>query len=167
MFFHLQYYYLLKGILKGGGTSKPKFDGIKIITQGYDYPLPSFDVRFGLNPLEWYVPFVRKFLGHGSWLKGPLQIRGINNNGDQRDVLYSMIYLFNEMMIEIGSLFNKTGTRVFHIDSRESVGEKGWADELHPRPAHFIKIGQTFINCIKQEREPTYQNVYVVKECNP
>jgi len=167
MFFHLQYYYLLKGILKGGSNCKSKFDGIKIITQGYDYPLPSFDKRFGLNPIEWYIPFVRKFLGHGSWLKGPLQIRGINNSADQRKVMYSMIYLFNEMMIEIGSLFNKTGTRVFHIDSRDSVGENGWADELHPRPLHFIKTGKTFVECIKQIKDPTYGSVYVVKNCNP
>ena len=167
MFFHLQYYYLFNGILKGGRDSKPKFDGIKIITQGYDYPLPSFALRFGLNPLEWYVPFIRKFLGHGGWLKGPLQIRGINNSEDQRKVMYAMIYLFNEMMIEIGTLFNKEGARVFHIDSRESVGKNGWADELHPRPAHFIRIGQTFIDCIKQQKAPTYGNVYVVKICNP
>jgi hypothetical protein len=169
MFFHLQYYFLFSGILKGGSDSKPKFDGIRIITQGYDYPLPSFDIRLGLNPIEWYVPFIRKFLGHGSWLKGPLQIRGINNSGDQRKVLYSMIYLFNEMMIEIGTLFNESQPkpRVFHIDSRESVGKNGWADELHPRPVHFIKTGQTFIDCIKQQKEPTYENVYVVKKCNP
>lgn len=167
MFFHLQYYFLFKGILKGGGDNNPKFGGIKIITQGYDYPLPSFDLRFGLNPLEWYVPFIRKFLGHGIWLKGPLQIRGINKRDDQRNVLYSMIYLFNEMMIEMGNLFNDAEIKVFHIDSRESVGKKGWADELHPRPAHFIKTGNTFINCIKQEKPPTYKNVYVVKKCNP
>ena len=169
MFFHLQYYFLLGGILKDDGITKPKFDGIRIITQGYDYPLPSFDTRFGLNPIEWYVPFIRKFLGHGDWLKGPLQIRGINDPEHQRKVLYSMIYLFNEMMIEIGTLFNESRPqpRMFHIDSRDSVGEKGWADELHPRPVHFIKTGQTFIDCIKQQKQPTYGSVFVVKNCNP
>lgn len=76
-----------------------------------------------------------------------------------------MIYLFNEMMIEIGAIFNndmKT-SRVFHIDSRESVGDNGWTDELHPTPVHFMKIGETFIDCIKQNKLPTYSNVYVVK----
>ncbi len=169
MFFHLQYYFLFKGILQGGGDSTPKFDGIRIITQGYDYPMPSFKTRFGLNPIAWYVPFIRLFLGHGSWLKQPLQIRGINNSENQRKVMYSMIYLFNEMMIEIGSLFNalQPRPRVFHIDSRDSVGKDGWVDELHPRPVHFIKTGQTFVNCIKQDRPPTYEHVYVVKKCNP
>ncbi len=169
MFFHLQYYFLLKGILQGGGDSVPKFDGIRIITQGYDYPVPSFKKSFGLNPVTWYIPFIRIFLGHGRWLKQPLQIRGINDNNDQRKVMYSMIYLFNEMMIEMGSLFNalQPRPRVFHIDSRDSVGKDGWADELHPRPVHFIKTGQTFVDCIKQTRQPTYGNVYVVKTCNP
>ena len=169
MFFHLQYYFLLKGILKGGGDSAPKFDGIRIITQGYDYPLPSFNYRFGLNPVTWYIPFIRIFLGHGSWLKQPLQIRGINDGEHQRKVMYAMIYLFNEMMIEMGSLFNalQIRPRVFHIDSRDSVGKHGWADELHPRPVHFIKTGETFINCIKQDKQPTYGNVYVVKNCHP
>jgi hypothetical protein len=72
-------------------------------------------------------------------------------------------------MIELGQIFNeKHGKqRVFHIDSRDSVGENGWADELHPLPAKFIKIGQTFIDCINHETGPTYKNVYVVKKCNP
>ena len=169
MFFHLQYFFLFKGILEGGRSSEPKFNGIRIITQGYDYPLPSFGKRLGINPITWYLPFIRMFLGHGGWLKGPLQIRGINDRENQRKVLYSMIYLFNEMMIEMGSLFNESQPkpRVFHIDSRDSVGENGWADELHPRPVHFIKTGLTFINCIKQDKPPTYKSVYVVKKCNP
>ena len=170
MFFHLQYYFLFNGILKGG-DKEPKFDGIRIITQGYDYPLPSFRTRpwNWINPIKWYVPFIRTFLGHGKWLKQPLQIRGVNDSETQQKIMYTMIYLFNEMMIEMGTILNarQAEPRVFHVDSRESVGKKGWADELHPRPVHFIKTGQTFIDCIKQTRQPTYGNVYVVKNCNP
>ena len=80
MFFHLQYYFLLKVILKGGDNSNPKFGDIKIITQGYDYPLPSFKKRFGLNPITWYVPFVRKFLGHGSWLSPTFSVHKNRQN---------------------------------------------------------------------------------------
>ena len=58
------------------------------------------------------------------------------------------------MMIELGDIFNKKHQmqRVFHIDSRDSVGEDGWTDELHPTPVHFIKTGRTFIDCIKQKK---------------
>ena len=63
MFFHLQYYFLIDGIV--GDDKKPtKFPGIKIITQGYDYVRPSHKKRFGINPLLWYIPFIRTFLGH-------------------------------------------------------------------------------------------------------
>jgi hypothetical protein len=169
MFFHLQYYFLINGVLNGGGKHHPKFDGIRIITQGYDYPRPSFKKKLGINPFRWYIPFIRIFLGHGTWLKQPLQIRGINDSENQQRVMYAMIYLFNEMMIEMGGVFNKhqPAPKVFHIDSRDSVGKNGWTDELHPKPSHFIKTGETFINCIKQKMTPAYGSVYVVKKCHP
>ncbi len=153
MFFHLQYYHIFNGILTAG-TGDPKntkFPGIKIITQGYDYAESSRSLGFGFNPLRWYKPFARWFLGHGSWLKTPMDIRGISNKENQRDVVYAMIYLFNEMMIETGEVFEKiAGYKcVFHIDSRGAIGSKGWTDELHPLPKNFKKTAQAFIRCIK------------------
>ncbi|MCR8560380.1 hypothetical protein KXD93_22190 [Mucilaginibacter sp. BJC16-A38] len=151
-FFHLQYYFLINGILTGGTNdpAKGKFPHIKIITQGYDYALPSHAWREGWNPRYWYRPLLRN-LGHGSWLKTPLQIRGILDAKVQQNIVYAMIYLFNEMMIKTGDLFcqmPKVGNRVFHIDSRGSVGEKGWTDELHPLPEHFRNTGRAFVDCI-------------------
>jgi hypothetical protein len=166
MFFHLQYYFLLKGVLSGG-ADKPKFPGIRIITQGYDYPIPSFNKKYGWKPGKWYIPFVRNFLGHGKWLKSPMQLRGINDSECQRKIMYSMIWLFNEMMIEMGTILHsdlEMKDRVFHIDSRNSVGKNGWTDELHPQPKHFMKTGEAFISCINQSPKPTYNNVYVVSK---
>lgn len=152
MFFQLQYYYIFNGIFTSGkhDAKSTKFPGIKVITQGYDYPEPSRKLGFGLNPLKWYKPFVRKFLGHGRWLKTPLEMRGITCEQAQRDVLYAMIFLFNEMMIEVGELFQGIAGYdcVFHIDSRGAVGDKGWTDELHPLPKNFKKTGESFIQCI-------------------
>lgn len=164
MFFFLQYYFMIGGIVKGG-----KFPKMRIITQGYDYAIPNRDKRFGINPFRWYRPFIRMFLGHGGWLKTPLQLRGIQNEQDQADIIYAMIYLFNEMMIDIGNNFcgdEKVGNRVFHIDSRGSVGPNGWSDELHPLPAHFSRTGKTFVDCIRNRPSPHGQ-VYVVKDLNP
>ena len=162
MFFHLQYYTLIKGILQPGGVSK--FEGIKIITQGYDYPIPSYKKNFGWKPWRWYVPFIRKFLGHGRWLKRPLQMRGIRHQAIQENILYAMIYLFNEMMIETGYYFNaKKPGSVFHVDSRELLGKNGWTDELHALPIYFQQIGKVFIGCIKDTEERSYDHVYVVK----
>lgn len=169
MFFHLQYYFLINGILTAG-TGDPangKFPDMKIITQGYDYALPSHDKKWGLNPLRWYRPFIRSLLGHGSWLKTPLQLRGITDPQTQADIIYAMIFLFNEMMIHTGDLFCQlAGKRVFHIDSRGSVGPDGWADELHPLPENFCRTGQTFIDCINNIPSGHGQ-VYVVNDFYP
>jgi hypothetical protein len=166
MFFQLQYIYIFNGILIGStdGPANSKFPGIKIITQGYDYARPSRNKGFGLKPWRWYKPFARLFLGHGTWLKTPLDLRGISNYQDQCDVIYAMIYLFNEMMIETGELFQKsTGYDcVFHIDSRGSVGDKGWTDELHPLPSRFRQTGKAFIDCINGVPS-AYGLVYRVK----
>lgn len=164
MFFHLQYYFMIKGILKSG-----KFPNIRIITQGYDYAIPDRSKRFGLNPLRWYRPFIRLFLGHGGWLKTPLQLRGIHDQQVQADIVYAMIFLFNEMMIFTGDLFCQMpdiGDRVFHIDARGAVGADGWSDELHPLPVHFKNVGRTFVDCIRGRKSPHGQ-VFVVKDLNP
>jgi hypothetical protein len=163
MFFHLQYYYLFSKIYPQD-RNECKFPDLQIITQGYDYPIPSFKKNFGPDPTLWYVPFIRKFLGHGEWLKGPMQIRGLNDPVHQRNVLYTMIYLFNEMMIELGSFFNKDPLmkRIYHIDSRGSIPMNGWADELHPKPKYFMRTGSVFVDCIQQRKPPTYEHVYVV-----
>lgn len=77
-------------------------------------------------------------------------MRGITNEEAQRDVLYAMIFLFNEMMIEVGEVFQGIAGYdcVFHIDSRGAVGDKGWTDELHPLPENFKRTGASFIQCI-------------------
>ncbi len=171
MFFHLQYYFLINEILNAGDKSNktPKFENIKIITQGYDYPIPSYGSGVGVNPLHWYVPLIRKFQQNGNWLKTPMQLRGINDAETQRKIVYAMIFLFNEMMIDIGHIFTddkKMPGRVFHIDARESVGDSGWTDELHPKAENFMKIGRVFKQCIKDPASATYQQVFVVKEFN-
>lgn len=171
MFFDLQYYYLINGILTGGTgeVASGKFAGIKIITQGYDYAIPSFKLGFGLNPLRWYIPFIRSLLGHGSWLKTPLLLRGIIQHQTQTDIIYAMIYLFNEVMIETGEVFSRVPgleNSVCHIDSRGSVGKDGWTDELHPKPEHFQATARTFIDCINGVPSP-HGRVYIVKEMHP
>jgi hypothetical protein len=167
MLFHLQYYFLMDGILNGGKTGKTKFPGIILITQGYDFPIPSLDKGFGPNIFKWYIPFIRLFLGHGTWLKIPLLRRGITDPQIQRCILYAMIYLFNEMMIDVGRAFNQQERRVFHIDSRNSVGLEGWADELHPKPRHFMNTGRVLQYCMRHHGDPmssSYEQVYVVND---
>ncbi len=167
LFFHMKYSFLIDGILCGGTNdpSKGKFPGIQIITQGYDYVLPDNSLGPFPSLLHWFRPIVRKFLGHGTWLKTPLQMRGINHRCTQKNIVYAMIYLFNEMMIFTGNKFCEIKGlehSVFHIDSRGSVGENGWTDELHPLPKHFKDIGETFVRCINQKDSSPHGQVFVV-----
>jgi hypothetical protein len=164
MFFHLQYFMVMDGILNGGETKVSKFPGIQMITQGYDYPIPSTRLDIGLNPLHWFIPFIRSFLGHGTWLKIPLMIRKVPPEA-QRQVVYAAIFLFNEMVIDVGRCFNTDKVkRVLHIDSRNSLGKNGWTDELHARPKHFIQTGKVMSFAIhdKGNQQSTYDHVYVV-----
>ncbi len=164
MFFHLQYYFLINDILGGG-----KFPGIKIITQGYDYLIPQHDGGWGLNLFRWYKPFIRMFLGNGRWLKTPLQMRGILDPENQENIVYAMIYLFNEMMIKTGDVFCQMPgleKSVFHVDSRGSLGRKGWTDELHALPEHFRNTGKTFIDCING-LPSVHGQIYVVHQMHP
>lgn len=163
MFFRLQYYILIKNLLLPNEGRPSKFAGMKIITQGYDCAIPSSAIPVKFR--NWYITFIRKFLGHGSWLKTPLLMRGILDTGIQRDILYAMIYLFNEMMIEVGRMINKKLEKrcVFHIDCRNTVQEHEWVDELHTVPRISIRIAEKFIQCINDGGvSATYDSVYVV-----
>lgn len=111
------------------------------------------------------------FLGHGTWLKVPLEIRRIGDITTQEQIVYAMIYLFNEMMIQTGACFNEINAqnpsgrkRVCHIDSRGSIGKDGWTDELHAHPCHFINTGRVFSYCIHDHNHShsSYDHVYIV-----
>ena len=118
MLFRLQYYSLFHSLLVGG---KEKFPDLKIITQGYDFLVPSDNKGWGINPLKWYIPVLR-WIGHGWWLKKPLIFKEISGEKHQLDILYACMYFFNEMMIELEEKFMELHPtakgRLFHVDSR-------------------------------------------------
>lgn len=162
MLFRLQYYCLFNDLLHKG---KKKYKDLKIITQGYDFLIPSYQKGYGFKPWNWFVPVLR-LIGHGSWLKTPLKIKDIHDEQLQKDIIYAFIFLFNEMMIELEEHFNenvlKGDKRIFHIDSRELVKEDEWVDEIHPLPDKFKIIAQTYIDCINGDT-PDYKNVFQSK----
>lgn len=130
--FRFQYYIMFRSI-----RSTSKFDHMKIITQGYDYPIPSSNRSIFTNPL-------RFFMGNGKWLDIPLNIRGIFDQEEKNCILAAMIYEFNRMIIDVGSKFDK----VFHIDCRGVADESCWFDELHLRSAYYKIIAKKYIECI-------------------
>jgi len=138
--FKLQYTLLFSGL----NNSQSKFPNLKIITQGYDYPIPTFKRGFGFNPFKFVKPLTNYFMDNGIWLKQPLMIKGIVDQEDQEAILFAMIQEFNEMLIETGASFKN----VYHIDCRGSVPIFGWYNELHPYSKYFKKIAKAYQKCI-------------------
>ncbi len=134
------------------------FDSLKIITQGYDYAIPSDSRKFG----------IRMFENNGKWLKEPLEIRGIHDQATQEDIIKALMFDFNEMLIELG----KEYPNIYHVDSRGFTGflekrdhkKQGayWYDELHPTDEVFKEITKAFIAIINDEIPKNERVVHVI-----
>ena len=135
--FELMYKFVLQNIRK-------KFPEIKIITQGYDYPIPSY--KKGPQPKKFIINW---FMKNGHWLSDALNLAGIEK-ANQKHVTFTLIYIFNEILISIAN-DDKFGTNLFHIDSRGATNGniKNWYDEMHVKPRIFKKIAKTYLKCIK------------------
>lgn len=137
--FELMYKYLLKNL-------QPKFPNMKIITQGYDCPIPTTQK----GPI--YLPkkyLLNKALDNGSWLYDALATQNIHDSKDQQNVIFSLIYIFNDMLVNLAKS-NQFGKNLSHIDCRGVAGHdiKNWFDEMHVKPKIYKKIANAFVNCI-------------------
>jgi len=135
------------------------FKSLTIVTQGYDYAIPSFHKRFGL----------RMLMDNGEWLKEPLMISGIIDPSIQQSVIKTMIFEINEMLIELGREYDN----VYHVDSRGITAyyasvhhkkpEKYWYDELHPKSKIFKIISEAYTDVINGNLAPGQKVVSVVE----
>ncbi len=142
--FRFQYALIFHNIETSG-----KFPNMKIITQGYDYPIPSSNRSH----------IIRKFMRNGKWLDKPLNIRGIYDNVHKTAIMTTMIHEFNEMLIDIG----KDRKNVYHIDSRGYAKPSYWFDELHLKSKYNKRIAETYIDCIESS-DPTKKVFRVNKD---
>jgi hypothetical protein len=133
--FRILYSLLFRNIELSG-----KFSDMKIITQGYDFGIPSNNKNIFKNPL-------RLLFGNGKWMYEPLVMKGIVESEDQRSVVAAIIFEFNEMLIQIGRLFQN----VYHIDSRGLLQDHEWADELHAFSRAYERIADKYIACINSQ----------------
>lgn len=126
------------------------YNSLLIITQGYDYPYPSYSRKFPF--MRWLLNTVMR---NGRWLKAPLQIKGILDPADQEAVMAAMIFEYNEMMIDLSSRY----LNMCHIDSRgvaqhlfPNDPKKAWFDEPHVKSVVFRKIAAQYAECIKAHK---------------
>ena len=154
--FKLEYKILFESLRK---IDVSHFDSLKIITQGYDYAIPSSTKKFG----------VRLFMDNGKWLKNPLESLGITDQYTQESTIMTMMFDFNEMLIELGKEF----PNIYHVDVRgftrfleeydNKKPGKYWYDELHPTHRIFAEIAKVYIAIINN-RVPKNQHVFRVKD---
>jgi hypothetical protein len=133
----LEYKILLESLKK---LDEKRFSELKIITQGYDYPVPNFKEKIGKS----------MFTRNGKWIKEPLMMSGITDDETQRNIIMAMIFDFNEMVIELGKEFDN----VYHMDIRGftdymekyDAKKKGayWYDEIHPKSTIYEKISLSY-----------------------
>lgn len=140
----LEYKLLFESLRK---IDSERFLSLKIITQGYDYAMPSYNRKLG----------IQLFMPSGEYLKEPLMMNGINDPYLQQCVVNTLIFEMNEMLIELGKEYNN----IYHIDSRgftafyENIkGRKPgkfWFDELHPKSKIFGLIADIYYDVINTE----------------
>ncbi len=137
--FKMQYKLLFQSIKQ----KTNKFENLRVITQGYDYAVPSSKKGWGI-----VRPLLNHMNGNGKWLKTPLLLNGYKSQNERVSIVTAMIHFFNEMLIDVGKEYDN----VFHIDCRGFVDpENGWFDELHPKSRVFKKIARVFTKCIEAD----------------
>lgn len=134
----LQYFSMFFNINK-----KPAYRNMLVITQGYDFAIPSKERNGAFISLQRTINSIQNT---GNWLFAPLNLKGITNPDEQRAIVYFMIYEFNEMLIPLAKYFDN----VFHIDCRGTAESKDdWFDELHLESHAFKKVAKKYEECIK------------------
>ncbi len=149
----LQYYVFLENLKKADPDYF--YNHLTIITQGYDYPIPRFNkgprIKQGI---------VNSMTDHGEWLKLPLMAKGIVDEYDQRAVMASLIFSFNEMLIDVIMDPRFDHANIFLIDCRGAIESMThmkrkyyWFDEMHPSSAIFGEISKAYLSCIDGEQQ--------------
>ena len=136
----VQYYILFTNI-----RSKPTYEKMRIITQGYDFVRPTNKIYWSFS----FQPLLNYFTDHGKWLRQPFMLKGICDEDLQRKISKAMIHEFNEMMISI--IKSENFENIHHIDCRGIVQKYGWHDEMHPKSKSFREIAKLYIKCIDSD----------------
>ena len=149
----LQYYLFLENLKMA--DEDYFYEHLTIITQGYDYPIPRFNKGPRLGQT-----IVNSMTDHGEWLKLPLMAKGITNEYDQRAVMATLIFEFNEMLIDVITDPRYNKANIFLIDCRGAIEPMThlrrkyyWFDEMHPSSAIFGEISKAYLACINGQQK--------------
>jgi hypothetical protein len=132
-----QYLLLFRNLYSEGSTQSD----VITITQGYDYAIPGLKPGWPLfHPGQ---VLINKALDNGCWLERPLRIRGIFDEYLQRSLVFTFIYEFNRIFVELAT--EHGFKNVYHVDSRGlAVSRSNWYDELHYKSKIFRKVARAY-----------------------
>jgi hypothetical protein len=116
------------------------------ITQGYDYAIPSYKKSLSFRyPLKFLV---NSILDTGCWLIRPLKIKGIHEDSLQKALVFTFIYEFNQIFIELATSYGFDN--VYHVDCRGLArGPEDWYDELHYRNHKYKVVAGAYSHIIE------------------
>ncbi len=105
---------------------------------GLIYTHTSLDCRILMHSYDYAIPDGRGVAGKAGWLKPALVDAGVPE-ARQRDCVRYLIDAFHAML---GRVAAGDPAHLLIVDSRGTLGEKDWANELHPKGKGFKKIAK-------------------------
>jgi len=102
--------------------------GCVIYVHGYDYAIPT-----GVGAKLWGIKV-------GPWMKTYLDEKNITEPADQRSVVAWLIDRFNDMLANL----SLEHPNFVHVETRSTLAQNEWNDELHPTRDGFREIAALF-----------------------
>jgi len=145
-----QYWLLLSSL-----QHAKKLKKLKIITQGYDYVIPSLKKWRGPNLIQWVIN--QFFTATGDWLCTPLKLKGLHDQLKQEKILRHFIDEVNNMFSWLANYPNVDGvtgkeykfSNMYHIDCRGVARNfNDWFDEIHLKSLRFKEIALVYKHII-------------------
>ena len=145
-----QYWLLLSSL-----RHAEKLKKLKIITQGYDYVIPSLKKWRGPDLIQWIIN--QFFTSTGDWLCTPLKLKGLHDQQRQEKVIRHFIDEVNKMfswLAKCPNLDSKSKEKyqfpnLYHIDCRGVARNfNDWFDEIHLKSSRFREIALIYRHII-------------------
>ncbi|HMQ47256.1 MAG TPA: caspase family protein [Saprospiraceae bacterium] len=111
------------------GRVANEFPQVKIITHGYDYPIPKGPEEKGM-----------------AWLGKSMTEQGILRPNDRQGIINYLIDYFNERLMALVQKY----PNVHHLDLRNTVHSYQWNDEIHPNGEGYQNIAMKYVKLIDQ-----------------
>lgn len=145
-----QYWLLLSSL-----QHAKKLKKLKIITQGYDYVIPSLKKWRGPDLIQGIIN--QFFTATGDWLCTPLKLKGLHDPIKQERIIRHFIDEVNNMFGWLANYPNVNGVtgkeykfpNMYHIDCRGVARNfNDWFDEIHLKSSRFKEIASVYKHII-------------------